>query len=137
MLSDLYRRFGSWSSPWPRTTWATAGSMSVVRRYNTNDYWTLSRLEAALPWETVLYVPKIVAAAVVGRNLAAFGLGGGRPRSADRGGRACASRRDAAPGRGVGGGLHAQGGRGAQPRAARRTHAPRAAGASGEERATR
>ncbi len=48
--------------------------MSVVRRYNTNDYWALSRLEAALPWETVLYVPKVVATAIVGRNLAAFGF---------------------------------------------------------------
>jgi membrane-bound lytic murein transglycosylase D len=47
--------------------------LSAVRRYNTNDYWALSKLEGSFPWETTLYVPKILAAAVVSRNLAAFG----------------------------------------------------------------
>jgi membrane-bound lytic murein transglycosylase D len=44
-----------------------------VRRYNTNDYWALSKLEGSFPWETTLYVPKILAAAIVAKNLAAFG----------------------------------------------------------------
>jgi membrane-bound lytic murein transglycosylase D len=74
MLSDLYRRFGSWELAMAAYNMGYGGVMSVVRRYNTNDYWTLSRLEAALPWETVLYVPKLVAAAIVGRNLAVFGF---------------------------------------------------------------
>jgi membrane-bound lytic murein transglycosylase D len=51
------------------------GVQSVVRRYNTNDFWVLSRLEGALPWETTLYVPKIVALALVARNPAVFGMG--------------------------------------------------------------
>lgn len=51
--------------------WGVAGS---VRKYNTNDFWVLSRLEGALPWETTLYVPKIIAAAIAGRNPAVFGL---------------------------------------------------------------
>lgn len=74
MLSDLNRRFGSWELAMAAYNMGYGGVMSVVRRYNTNDYWALSRLEAALPWETALYVPKVVAAAIVGRNLAAFGL---------------------------------------------------------------
>ena len=74
MLSDLYRRFGSWELSMAAYNMGYGGVMGVVRRYNTNDYWALSRLEAALPWETVLYVPKVVAAAIVGRNLAVFGL---------------------------------------------------------------
>ncbi len=45
-----------------------------VRKYNTNDFWVLSRLEAGIPWETTLYVPKILAAAIVGRNPHVFGL---------------------------------------------------------------
>ena len=39
------------------------GLSRSVRRYNTNDFWRLTRLEAALPWETALYVPKILAIA--------------------------------------------------------------------------
>jgi len=49
------------------------GVVSAVRRFNTNDYWALAKLEGSLPWETTLYVPKILAAAVVAHNLAAFG----------------------------------------------------------------
>ena len=74
MLSNLYRRFGSWELAMAGYNMGYGAVMSVVRRYNTNDYWALSRLEAALPWETVLYVPKVVATAIVGRNLAAFGF---------------------------------------------------------------
>ena len=48
--------------------------MQSITSYNTNDYWELTRHEAGLPWESTLYVPKILAAAIVGHNLAAFGF---------------------------------------------------------------
>ena len=51
-----------------------AGLSSVVRRYNTNDFWSLAHTEGTLPWETTLYVPKILAAAVVMHNPKVFGL---------------------------------------------------------------
>ena len=73
-LGDLHRRFGSWElamAAYNMGYWGVAGS---VRKYNTNDFWVLSRLEAALPWETTLYVPKILAAAIIGRNPHVFGL---------------------------------------------------------------
>ena len=73
-LADLHRRFGSWElamAGYNMGYWGVAGS---VRKYNTNDFWVLSRLEGALPWETTLYVPKIIAAAIAGRNPAVFGL---------------------------------------------------------------
>jgi membrane-bound lytic murein transglycosylase D len=72
-MSDLYRRFGSWELAVASYNMGYVGMMALVRRYNTNDYWALSRLEGALPWETTLYVPKLVAVAIVGRNLPAFG----------------------------------------------------------------
>ncbi|MEO6573623.1 MAG: LysM peptidoglycan-binding domain-containing protein, partial [Polyangiaceae bacterium] len=72
-LSDLHRRFGSWELAIAAYNMGYAGVLSVVRRYNTNDFWALSRLEGALPWETTLYVPKIIAASIVARNLAIFG----------------------------------------------------------------
>jgi membrane-bound lytic murein transglycosylase D len=73
-LGDLHRRFGSWELAMAGYNMGYAGLASVVRRYNTNDFWSLAHTEGTLPWETTLYVPKIIAAAVVAHNLAAFGL---------------------------------------------------------------
>jgi membrane-bound lytic murein transglycosylase D len=72
-LADLYRRFGSWELAMAGYNMGYGGVLSAVRRYNTNDYWALSKLEGSFPWETTLYVPKILAAAIVARNMAAFG----------------------------------------------------------------
>jgi membrane-bound lytic murein transglycosylase D len=73
-LSDLHRRFGSWELAMAAYNMGYGGLSSLVRRYNTNDYWALSRLEGSLPWETTLYVPKIIAASIVAHNLQAFGF---------------------------------------------------------------
>ena len=72
-LADLHRRFGSWDLAMAAYNMGYGGVLSAVRRYNTNDYWALAKLEGSFPWETTLYVPKILAAAIVSRNLAAFG----------------------------------------------------------------
>jgi membrane-bound lytic murein transglycosylase D len=74
-LGDLHRRFGSWELALAGFNMGYVGLSSVVRRYNTNDFWSLARTEGTLPWETTLYVPKILAAAVVAHNLTAFGFG--------------------------------------------------------------
>jgi membrane-bound lytic murein transglycosylase D len=56
------------------------GGMSrAVRKYNTNDFWELCRHEAGVPWETTLYVPKIMAIAIVMNNKKAFGIDGITP----------------------------------------------------------
>lgn len=73
-LNDLHRRFGSWDLAMASYNMGYAGVVAVERRYNTNDFWTLSKLEGSLPWETTLYVPKILAAAVVMKNPKVFGL---------------------------------------------------------------
>src|ERR1700722_1068741 len=78
-LADLHRRFGSWDLALAGYNMGYAGLSSVVHRYNTNDFWSLERTEGALPWETTLYVPKILAMAVVAHNLAAFGFGDLQP----------------------------------------------------------
>lgn len=72
-LADLHRRFGSWDLAMAAYNMGYGGVLAAVRRYNTNDYWALSKLEGSLPWETTLYVPKILAVAIVNKNLAAFG----------------------------------------------------------------
>lgn len=73
-LSDLKRRFGSWELAIASYNMGYGGVLSVVKRFNTNDYWELSKLENALPWETTLYVPKIIAIAVVAKNPETFGF---------------------------------------------------------------
>jgi membrane-bound lytic murein transglycosylase D len=72
-LADLYQRFGTWELAMASYDMGYGAMTAVIKRYNCNDYWTLSHTESALPWEATLYVPKIVAAAIVSRNLEAFG----------------------------------------------------------------
>ncbi len=73
-LGDLYRRFGTWELAMAAYNMGHGGLLRAVRKYNTNDFWKLSRYEAGLPWETSLYVPKVFAIAIVMNNLRAFGL---------------------------------------------------------------
>jgi membrane-bound lytic murein transglycosylase D len=72
-LKDLYVRFGAWPLVFAAYNAGYGSVLRSITTYNTNDYWELTRHEAGLPWESTLYVPKIMAAAIVGHNLAAFG----------------------------------------------------------------
>lgn len=74
-LKDLYVRFGSWYLVFAAYNAGYGSVLRSITTYNTNDYWELTRHEAGLPWESTLYVPKILAAAIVGHNLGAFGFG--------------------------------------------------------------
>lgn len=73
-LKDLYVRFGSWYLVFAAYNAGYGSILRSITTYNTNDYWELARHESGLPWESTLYVPKILAAAIVGHNLAAFGF---------------------------------------------------------------
>lgn len=74
-LKDLYVRFNSWPLVFAAYNAGYGAVLKSITRYNTNDYWELCRHEAGLPWESSLYVPKILAVAIVGHNLQAFGFG--------------------------------------------------------------
>ncbi|MBC8134077.1 MAG: LysM peptidoglycan-binding domain-containing protein [Deltaproteobacteria bacterium] len=74
-LKDLYVRFGSWHLVFAAYNAGYGAVLKSITRYNTNDFWELCHHEAGLPWESSLYVPKILAAAIVGHNLQAFGFG--------------------------------------------------------------
>jgi membrane-bound lytic murein transglycosylase D len=73
-LKDLYVRFGSWYLVFAAYNCGYGAVLRSITSYNTNDYWELIKHESGLPWESSLYVPKILAAAIVGRNQAAFGF---------------------------------------------------------------
>lgn len=75
MLSDLQRRFGRWELALAAYNMGYGALLRAIRKYNTNDYWTLAELEAGLPFETTIYVSKILACSVVMRNAETFGFG--------------------------------------------------------------
>jgi membrane-bound lytic murein transglycosylase D len=74
-LGALHTRFGTWELAFAAYNMGYGALLRSIRKYDTNDYWQLSHLEAALPFETSLYVAKVMACAIVGRNLERFGLG--------------------------------------------------------------
>ena len=72
-LKDLYRIFGSWELA---AAGYNAGEGKVgraIRRYKTENFWNL-RKGRYLKAETRNYVPKIMALAIIGKNLKAFGF---------------------------------------------------------------
>lgn len=78
-LSDLNRRFESWELSLAAYNMGYGGLLAAIRKFNTNDYFELSRWESGIPWETTLYVPKIIAMTIVANNPEAFGLEGVEP----------------------------------------------------------
>jgi membrane-bound lytic murein transglycosylase D len=73
-MRDLYDRFGSWELAFAAYNMGYGGLLRSIKKYNSNDYWLLSHLEAGLPFETSLYVSKITAMAIVGHNPERFGF---------------------------------------------------------------
>lgn len=78
-LADLYRRFGSWDLAMAAYNMGHGGLARSIKKFNTNDFWELGRHEAGIPWETSLYVPKILATAIAMNNKKSFGLDGIEP----------------------------------------------------------
>ncbi len=72
-FQDLYQRFGDWHIALAAFNAGYGAVLRSIARYNTNDYYALCDYENGLPWETCLYTPKVLAAAIVGHNRAAFG----------------------------------------------------------------
>ncbi|MBS1123681.1 MAG: Lytic transglycosylase catalytic [Deltaproteobacteria bacterium] len=73
-FKDLYARFGDWHIALAAFNVGYGAVLRSIARYNTNDYYQLCEYENALPWENCWYTPKVLAAAIVGRNRAAFGF---------------------------------------------------------------
>ena len=73
MLKRLHKRFKSWELALAAYNAGHGAVIRAMQKYNTNDYWRLCSYEAGLPWGTTIYVPKIMALAVVGSNRAYFG----------------------------------------------------------------
>ncbi|HUH03780.1 MAG TPA: LysM peptidoglycan-binding domain-containing protein [Kofleriaceae bacterium] len=77
--ADLHQRFGDWDLAMAAFNAGYAGVLRSIAKYNTNDFWQLVDFENALPWGSSIYVPKALAAAIVGHNRELFGYGGLEP----------------------------------------------------------
>jgi membrane-bound lytic murein transglycosylase D len=73
-LHDAYEDLGSWPLALAAFNMGHGALLRSIQKYNTNDFWLLSSLEAGLPYETVSYITRIMAYAIVGHNRARFGL---------------------------------------------------------------
>ncbi|HEX4419602.1 MAG TPA: LysM peptidoglycan-binding domain-containing protein [Kofleriaceae bacterium] len=72
-FADLHQRFADWDIALAAFNMGYGAMLRSIARYNTNDYYRLCEYENGIPWETCLYTPKILAAAIVGHNRALYG----------------------------------------------------------------
>jgi membrane-bound lytic murein transglycosylase D len=72
-LRDLYKTFGSWHLALAAYNAGEGRIRRAIRIGKSRDFWTLVR-RAALPRETMEYVPKFLATAVIWRNPEKYGF---------------------------------------------------------------
>ncbi len=79
-FKQMYTRFGSWPLVLAAYNAGDGAVGRAIRRTSSNDFWTLVE-RGVLPTEATRYVPKIMAAIVIGQNPARYGFGGVVPDS--------------------------------------------------------
>jgi len=73
-FEDLNSQLGSWELSLAAFNMGYGALVRAIRKYNSNDFQVLSEVEAGLPYETEVYVRKILACAIVDLNRERFGL---------------------------------------------------------------
>ena len=72
-LGRMYRQFGDWYLVWAGYNGGPGRVSKAVAKHNTKDFWTLKQ-NNAFPDETDNYIPKIVAAAIIGKYRDRYGF---------------------------------------------------------------
>ena len=72
-LGILHRQFGDWRLAWAAYNGGPGRVSRRIKKYKTRDFWTLSK-KGAFPSETDNYVPKIMAAAIIGKDPEKYGF---------------------------------------------------------------
>ena len=72
-LGILHRRFGDWRLAWAAYNGGPGRVSRRIKKYKTRDFWTLAK-KGAFPSETDNYVPKIMAAAIIGKDPEKYGF---------------------------------------------------------------
>jgi membrane-bound lytic murein transglycosylase D len=79
-MGDLYKQFGKWELASAAYNAGPGKISKAIRMYETDDYWELCSNERSyLRAETKNYVPKIIAAAILGKYAARYGLDQEKP----------------------------------------------------------
>lgn len=73
-LSTLKKRYGLWYLAWAAYNAGPSRVSRGIKNHGTKDFWTLSR-KGAFRAETDNYVPKLLAAAIIGKNPERYGFG--------------------------------------------------------------
>ena len=74
-LTHLKKRYGHWYLAWAAYNAGPTRVSRGIRNHNTRDFWTLSKKGSFRP-ETDNYVPKLLAAAIIGKNPERYGFTG-------------------------------------------------------------
>lgn len=72
-LKKLYSKFGSWELAAAAYNAGEGKISRAIRRYKTESFWNITKGRYLKP-ETKNYVPKIMALAIIGKNLKTFGF---------------------------------------------------------------
>ena len=72
-LSRLYQRFGHWYLVWAGYNGGPARVSRAIKKHESKDFWLLEE-KNSFPSETDNYVPKIVAAAIIGKYRERYGF---------------------------------------------------------------
>jgi membrane-bound lytic murein transglycosylase D len=78
-LNTLYKMFGDWHLALASYNGGPGRVQRAIKRSGKQDFWKLSATRAYLPQETRDYVPLILAAVVIARNPAQYGISIQRP----------------------------------------------------------
>lgn len=73
-LSNLHDEFGSWELATAAYNSGEGRIRNAIARLKTKDFWAIARNRRALRRETKDYVPKMMAAAIIGKNAEQFGF---------------------------------------------------------------
>lgn len=73
-LAKLFKEFGSWELAAAGYNAGEGKIGRAIRRYKTENFWKIAKGRYLRP-ETKNYVPKIMALAIIGKNLNSFGFG--------------------------------------------------------------
>jgi membrane-bound lytic murein transglycosylase D len=72
-LSELHHNFGHWYLAWAGYNSGGGRVRKMIKKYELNDFWVLSE-KRGFAEETIHYVPKLIACALVAKNSKAFGF---------------------------------------------------------------
>jgi LysM repeat protein len=73
-LNALYRQFGDWHLAWAGYNAGSARISRAMKKYGAKDFWDLLNHRDSLAKETQHYVPKLIAAALIGKEPERYGF---------------------------------------------------------------